>query len=83
VRIRRQHDELAADAPRALLADAPDGMLALARGARFLTLMNFSGQPQTYVLQGRWTDCTDSRILEGPVTLAPYAMHWLERGATA
>jgi amylosucrase len=83
LRIRRQHEELAADAPRALLDDAPDGMLALARGVRFLTLMNFSGRPQSYALQGRWTDCTDSRILEGPVTLAPYAMYWLERGATA
>jgi amylosucrase len=83
LRIRRQHEALAADAPRTLLADAPDGMLALARGERFLTLMNFSGQPQSYALQGRWTDCTDSRILEGLVTLAPYAMHWLERGATA
>jgi amylosucrase len=83
LRIRRQHEELAADAPRALLEDAPDGLLALARGERFLTLMNFSGQQQSYALQGRWTDCTDSRILEGPVTLAPYAMHWLERGATA
>jgi amylosucrase len=83
VRIRRRHDELAADAPRALLADAPDGMLALARGERFLILMNFSAQPQSYALQGRWTDCEGGRILEGPVTLAPYAMHWLERGATA
>jgi amylosucrase len=83
LRIRRQHEALAADAPRTLLADAPDGMLALARGERFLTLMNFSGQPQSYALQGRWTDCTDSRILEGLVTLAPYAMHWLERRATA
>jgi amylosucrase len=83
VRIRRQHDALAADAPRALLADTPGGMLVLARGERFLTLMNFSSQPQTYAVQGRWTDCADGRILEGAATLAPYAMHWLERGATA
>jgi amylosucrase len=83
VRVRRQHDELAANASRTLLDDAPDGLLALARGERFLTLMNFSGQPQAYALQGRWTDCLDGGILEGALTLAPYAMHWLERGATA
>ncbi|WP_343728214.1 alpha-amylase family glycosyl hydrolase [Duganella sp.] len=83
VHARRQHDALAANAPRTLLADAPDGMLALARGERFVTLMNFSGRPQTYALQGQWTDCLDGRILDGTVTLEPYAMHWLERGATA
>lgn len=83
VRVRRQHEALAANAPRTLLAEAPDGMLALARGERFLTLMNFSSQPQTYALQGRWTDCLDGGILDGALTLAPYAMHWLERGATA
>ncbi|NVM79570.1 amylosucrase [Duganella sp. SG902] len=83
LQVRRQHDALAANAPRTLLADAPDGMLALARGERFVTLMNFSGQPQTYALQGQWTDCLDGGILDGAVTLEPYAMHWLERGATA
>lgn len=82
VRTRRQHDALAANAPRTLL-DAPDGLLALARGERFITLFNFSGAPQAYQLQGSWTDCLDGRILEGALTLAPYAMHWLERGATA
>ena len=83
VHARRQHDALAANAPRTLLADAPDGMLALARGERFVTLMNFSGQPQSYTLQGQWTDCLDGRILDGMITLEAYAMHWLERGATA
>ncbi|WP_373989341.1 alpha-amylase family glycosyl hydrolase [Duganella sp. BuS-21] len=83
VRVRRRHDELAASAPRTLRADAPDGVLALARGDAFITLMNFSGAPQRYVLQGRWTDCLDGAILDGAVTLAPYAMHWLEPGATA
>jgi len=58
-------------------------MLALARGDRFVTLMNFSGQPQSYALQGQWTDCLDGGILDGAITLEPYAMHWLERGATA
>jgi amylosucrase len=83
LRARSLQDALAANAPRTLLADAPDGMLALARGERFVTLMNFSGQPQSYALQGQWTDCLDGRILDGAVTLQPYAMHWLERGATA
>lgn len=83
VRVRRQHDELAANAPRALLEDAPDGVLALARGERFITLFNFTGESQAYPLQGRWTDCLDGSILDGALTLAPYAMHWLQRGATA
>ncbi|MYM33647.1 DUF3459 domain-containing protein [Duganella sp. FT94W] len=83
VRARRQHDALAANAPRTLLADAPDSVLALARGERLITLFNFSGAPQTYPLQGRWTDCLDRGIVDGALTLAPYAMHWLERGATA
>jgi amylosucrase len=83
LRARRRHEALAANAPRKLLADAPDGMLALARGEHFLALMNFSGQPQSYALQGRWTDCLDGSILDGAATLAPYAMQWLEPGAAA
>jgi amylosucrase len=83
VHARQQHEALAANAPRTLLADAPDGMLALARGEHFLALMNFSGQPQSYALQGRWTDCLDGSILDGAATLAPYTMQWLERGAAA
>jgi len=79
VRIRSRHDALAANAPRALLADAPEGMLALARGERFLTLMNFSGQAQTYALQGAWRDCVAERAANGPLVLEPYAMYWLER----
>ncbi|MYM90676.1 DUF3459 domain-containing protein [Rugamonas sp. FT82W] len=81
VRIRRRHDALAANAPRTLLADAPDGMLALARGERFLTLMNFSGQPQSYALQGGWRDCVAEQAAgaDGTLVLEPYAMHWLER----
>ena len=83
VRARRQHDALAADAPRTLLNDAPDGMLALARGERFLVLLNFSGQPQSYPLPSRWTDCLGKGILEGRAQLAPYAMLWLEQEAAA
>jgi amylosucrase len=83
VRARRQHDALAANAPRTLLDDAPDGVLALARGERFLVLLNFSGQPQSYPLQGRWTDCLSKGILEDRAQLAPYAMFWLEREAAA
>lgn len=79
VRLRGRHDALAANAPRALLADAPDGMLALARGERFLTLMNFSGQPQSHALQGVWRDCVAERAMVGTLVLEPYAMYWLER----
>lgn len=79
VRIRSRHDALAANAPRALLADAPEGMLALARGERFLTLMNFSGQAQTYALQGAWRDCVAEQATSGAMVLEPYAMYWLER----
>ena len=79
IRARRKHDALAANAPRALMADAPDGVLALARGERFLTLMNFTGQPQDYTLPGSWSDCATSRSIDSTIALAPYAMHWLVR----
>ncbi|SEO37479.1 maltopentaose-forming-amylase [Duganella sp. CF517] len=79
IRVRRKHQALAANAPRTLLADAPDGVLALARGDGFLTLMNFTGQPQDYALQGAWSDCAAPGRVEGTITLAPYAMHWLAR----
>jgi amylosucrase len=83
VRVRQQHDALAANAPRTLLADAPEGMLALARGERFLTLMNFSGQPQSYALAGKWRNCMAGdgayEILAGQAVLAPYGMYWLEQ----
>lgn len=65
IRARRQQDALAANAPRTLLADAPDGVLALARGERFLTLMNFSGQWQDYPLQGVWRDCAATAGADG------------------
>jgi amylosucrase len=58
-------------------------VLALARGERFLTLMNFTGLPRDYALQGVWSDCAaPDRVegtLTGTLTLAPYAMHWLAR----
>ena len=79
IRVRRQQQALAANAPRALLADAPDGLLALARGDNFLTLMNFTGQQLEYTLQGVWSDCAVPGRVEGTMTLAPYAMHWLAR----
>ena len=79
IRTRRKQDALAANAPRALLADAPDGVLALARGERFLSLMNFTGEPQDYALQGAWSDSAAPGRVEGTITLAPYAMRWLAR----
>ncbi len=80
VRTRQAHAALAAHAPRTLLADAPAAVLALARGERFRALMNFSAIEQHYTLAGRWTDCISGSILGGTITLAPYALHWLERG---
>lgn len=80
VKLRRAHPALAAHAPRTLLNDAPESVLALARGDDFRALMNFSAQPQTYALPGCWTDCLSGGILDGTITLAPYALHWLERG---
>ena len=80
VRARQAHAALAAHAPRTLLDDAPAGVLALARGERFRALMNFSASEQHYTLAGRWTDCISGSILGGTITLAPYALHWLERG---
>ncbi|MDR7052434.1 amylosucrase [Duganella sp. 3397] len=79
LRVRRAHDALAAGAPRTLLAEAPAGVLALARGERFLTLFNFSAAPQQYALDGAWSDCAKPGLLSGTLTLAPYAMHWLVR----
>jgi amylosucrase len=79
LRARRGHDALAAGAPRTLLADAPAGVLALARGERFLTLFNFSATPQQYPLDGAWRDVVTPGLLTGTLTLAPYALHWLVR----
>jgi len=79
LRARRGHDALAAGAPRTLLADAPAGVLALAHGARVLTLFNFSAAPQQYALIGAWRDVVTPGSLTGTLTLAPYAMHWLVR----
>ena len=76
--LRQRHPELAAGAPRALLPSAP-AVLALARGAHFLNLMNFSAQPQSFHLPGRWTDGLSGRVLEHEVVLEPWAMHWLAR----
>jgi amylosucrase len=82
VQVRRRQDALAAGAPRALLPSAHAGVLALARGAQFRTVMNFTGQPQRYALGGSWHDCLasdDAPPLSGELTLAPYAMLWLRR----
>ncbi len=69
---------LAASAPRALLP-APPAVLALQRGPDFLALYNFSGEAQRFTLDGAWGDIFGRRALEGQITLAPWAMHWLER----
>ena len=82
VKVRQRQDALAADAPRSLLPTAHGGVLALARGAQFRAVMNFTAQPQLYALGGSWHDCLtgdDAPPLSGELTLAPYAMLWLRR----
>lgn len=79
VAARRRLQALAAGAPRTLLP-APPAVLALQRGPAFLALYNFSGEPQRFTLDGAWHDIFGQRGLEGEMTLAPWAMHWLERG---
>ncbi len=82
VRVRQQQEALAADAPRALLPSAHAGVLALARGAQFRSVMNFTAEPQRYALGGSWHDCLavgEAAPLSGELTLAPYAMLWLRR----
>lgn len=78
VAIRQRLPELAAGAPRSLLPSA-NALLALQRGPAFLALYNFSGEPQQYALAGRWQDCLTHQGREGDITLAPWAMLWLQR----
>jgi amylosucrase len=76
----RQHlPVLAAGEPRSLLP-APNAVLALQRGPAFLALYNFSGEPQQFALAGRWQDCLEpGQSHEGEMTIAPWAMFWLQR----
>ena len=89
---RRRLDALAAGAPRTVLASAP-AVLALARGAHFVALFNFSGSVQQHALergaaeqaapaQGvperAWRDSLTGRVCSGVVELAPWSMLWLE-----
>jgi amylosucrase len=80
--LRRDCPALAAAAPRALLGSADGGVLALARGAQFLNLMNFTAQPKAHALDGAWRDClagADAAPLSGQALLPPYGMLWLQR----
>ncbi|WP_245774324.1 alpha-amylase family glycosyl hydrolase [Rugamonas rubra] len=79
VRLRRRLPELAAGAPLAQQRSGDPALLALARGARFLALFNFSAQPRGMALDGRWTVLQDDRVIESSVTLEPYGMLWLAR----
>jgi len=78
VSIRQRIPALAAGQARSLLPSAP-AVLALQRGPAFLALYNFSGKAQQFALQGQWTDAIEHGQLSGEITLAPWAMHWLER----
>jgi len=81
VAARQRLPELAAGQPRSLLP-APNAVLALQRGPAFLALYNFSGEPQQYALAGRWQDSLKHEDHEGRITLAPWAMLWLQRDNT-
>ncbi|MGW8394932.1 alpha-amylase family protein [Pseudoduganella sp. HUAS MS19] len=78
VAARRRIPALAAGAERSLLPSAP-AVLALQRGSAFLALYNFSGRPQQFALPGQWRDALEGGVMRGEITLAPWAMHWLER----
>jgi amylosucrase len=78
VSARQRLPELAAGAPRTLLP-ASSALLALARGPGFIALYNFSGEPQRFMLEGRWRDVLAHGALAGEIILAPWAMHWLQR----
>ena len=78
VAARQRLPALAAGEPRSLLSSAPS-VLALQRGPAFLALYNFSGEPQQFALQGQWTDAIERGTQSGKITLAPWAMYWLER----
>ncbi|WP_395404812.1 alpha-amylase family protein [Pseudoduganella sp. UC29_106] len=69
---------LSAGGPRQLL-DAPQAVLALARGEDFIALYNFSSEPQSFKLDGRWCDSLTHQAHSNEIQLAPWAMHWLER----
>ncbi|WP_317204880.1 alpha-amylase family glycosyl hydrolase [Janthinobacterium sp.] len=80
IAVRREHPELAAGAPRALLDTWQAGLLALARGPRFLFLGNFGASEARHQLEpGAWTDCLSGDLRCGRITLQPWAMLWLER----
>ncbi|WP_426165852.1 alpha-amylase family protein [Pseudoduganella sp. R-34] len=78
VAARQRIPALTAGEPRSLLASV-SAVLALQRGHAFLALYNFSGKPQQFALQGQWTDAIERGTLSGKITLAPWAMCWLER----
>jgi len=78
VAARQRLPVLAAGEPRSLQPSAPE-VLALQRGPAFLALYNFSGKPQQFMLQGQWSDAIEGCTRSGEITLAPWAMHWLER----
>ncbi len=77
VAARQRLPALAASEPRSVLP-AANAVLALQRGAAFLALFNFSGEPRQYALAGRWQDCLAHEWREGEVTLEPWAMLWLQ-----
>ena len=80
VGVRARLPALAADAPRRLLPAQSPAVLALLRGAGFLSLSNFSGAGQQYLLPpGEWRNCLDGSTVAGNIGLQPWQMLWLEQ----
>ena len=80
IALRQRHHALAADAPRMLQKTSHPGLLALARGSRFLNLSNFSGLALTHDLgDTEWVDGLSGDACSAEITLQPWAMLWLER----
>ena len=80
VGVRARLPALAADAPRRLLPAQSPAVLALLRGAGFLSLSNFSGTGRQYLLPpGEWRNCLDGSTVAGNIGLQPWQMLWLEQ----
>lgn len=86
IRLRRSLPALAADQPRHISYRVNSAVLAVRRGEHFLALMNFSANTVTVAFAdvcsageaGVWLDRLTSAVHSGGVTLAPWAMAWLE-----
>lgn len=87
VGVRRRQQAFAADEPRRLLTIDNAAILAIKRGEKFITLLNFSSIPQTVDLedttgdasQADWLDWISETNVTHKIQLEPWSMAWLER----